>query len=103
VDAAGNVYIAEFEGHPVRKVGTDGKISTVAGIGIAGFGGDGGPATSAQLSYPTGLTVDQAARSISPIRRISGSGKSYFEASSALYSAGPPARNWSRLQVWLWM
>jgi uncharacterized protein (TIGR03437 family) len=59
VDAAANLYIAEFEGHRVRKVTPAGVIATVAGTGIAGLGGDGGPATVAQLSFPAGLAVDR--------------------------------------------
>ncbi len=58
LDAAGNLYIAEFEGHRVRRVTRDGKISTFAGTGIAGMRGDGGPAPSAQLNAPAGLVVD---------------------------------------------
>jgi uncharacterized protein (TIGR03437 family) len=60
VDAAGNLYISEFEGHRVRRVTPDGKISTIAGSGIAGFRGDGGLAVNAQLSFPAGLTVDRS-------------------------------------------
>lgn len=60
VDAAGNLYISEFEGHRVRRVTPDGKISTIAGIGIAGFRGDGGLAVNAQIGFPAGLTVDRA-------------------------------------------
>src|ERR1035437_2998359 len=60
VDAAGNLYIAEFEGHRVRKLGTDGKILTVAGIGVAGSSGDGGRATAAQLNRPAGMAFDRA-------------------------------------------
>ena len=60
VDAAGNLYISEFEGHRVRKVTPAGVISTVAGIGVAGLGGDGGPAVKAQLAYPAGLAMDGA-------------------------------------------
>ena len=60
VDAAGNLYISEFEGHRVRLVSPSGKISTVAGTGIAGFRGDGGLATTAQISYPAGLSVDRS-------------------------------------------
>jgi uncharacterized protein (TIGR03437 family) len=60
VDAAGNLYVSEFQGHRVRKVGPDGKINTVAGIGIEGYAGDNGPATQAQLYYPAGLAVDHA-------------------------------------------
>jgi hypothetical protein len=59
VDGNGNVYFAEFENERIRKVsGTTGVISTVAGTGTAGFSGDGGLATSAQLYRPTGVAVD---------------------------------------------
>ena len=60
VDAAGNLYISEFGANRVRQVTTDGKISTAAGTGVAGFWGDGGPATNAQLAFPAGLAVDRA-------------------------------------------
>jgi uncharacterized protein (TIGR03437 family) len=60
LDAAGNLYVSEFEGHRVRKITPDGRIATVAGTGVAGFGGDGGPAASAQLAYPAGLALDRA-------------------------------------------
>jgi uncharacterized protein (TIGR03437 family) len=59
VDAAGNLYISEFGGHRVRKVTPNGLISTAAGTGIAGFGGDGGPAVAAQLAFPAGLALDR--------------------------------------------
>jgi sugar lactone lactonase YvrE len=59
-DAVGNLYISDFGGMRVRKVNTSGIISTIAGTGSAGSGGDGGPATSAQLFYPYGLAVDAA-------------------------------------------
>ena len=59
-DPAGNLYISEILGHRVRKVAPGGIISTVAGIGIAGFGGDGGPATAAQLNQPASLALDGA-------------------------------------------
>ena len=60
VDAAGNVYIADTGNNRVRKVGTDGTITTIAGTGVNGFSGDGGPATSAQLNGPQGVAVDPA-------------------------------------------
>jgi sugar lactone lactonase YvrE len=60
VDGAGNVYIAEWYNHRVRKVDTSGTITTIAGIGIAGFGGDGGPATNAALNSPEDVAVDSA-------------------------------------------
>jgi len=59
VDAAGNLYISEFGGSRVRKVAPNGLISTAAGTGIAGYYGDGGPATAAQLCYPAGLALDR--------------------------------------------
>lgn len=58
LDAAGNIYIADYSNHRIRKVDTDGNISTFAGTGTAGFSGDGGPATSAQLNSPMGLGID---------------------------------------------
>jgi actin-like ATPase involved in cell morphogenesis len=58
VDSAGNVYIADTLNHRVRKVDTNGIITTVAGTGGEGFGGDGGPATQAMLKRPTDLAVD---------------------------------------------
>jgi sugar lactone lactonase YvrE len=58
VDSAGNLYIADGGNLRIRKV-SDGVITTVAG-GAGGFSGYNGPATSAQLGYPTGLAVDSA-------------------------------------------
>ena len=59
-DAAGNLYIADTGNHRVRKIDRGGIISTIAGNGAAGFSGDGGPATSAALNYPSGLATDLA-------------------------------------------
>ena len=63
VDAAGNVYIADTNNSRVLKVAPRGSITkttTVAGTSVIGFSGDGGPATSAQLAYPSSLAVDAA-------------------------------------------
>lgn len=60
LDTHGNLYIADFGSARVRKVSPDRTITTVAGTGVDGFSGDGGPATSAQLSSPTGVAVDSA-------------------------------------------
>jgi hypothetical protein len=60
LDGSGNLYIADWQNHVIRKVSATGTISTVAGnysLG-AGYSGDGGPATSAQLSYPESVAVD---------------------------------------------
>ncbi|MER7670179.1 RICIN domain-containing protein [Kitasatospora sp. NPDC096128] len=60
VDHTGTLYLADRDNHRVRKITTDGRISTVAGTGTAGFGGDGGPTAKAQLNYPRGVAVDGA-------------------------------------------
>ena len=57
-DGAGNLYISDCFNHCIRKVTTAGIISTVAGTGTAGYNGDGNVATTAQLSFPDGLAVD---------------------------------------------
>ncbi len=58
VDGLGNVYFCDTNNHRVRRITPDGMISTVTGTGTAGFSGDGGPATRAQLNSPDGLYVD---------------------------------------------
>ncbi len=58
VDASGTLYIADTGNHRLRKVGPDGTISTIAGNGVQGFSGDGGPAINAQLYSPTSLAMD---------------------------------------------
>jgi uncharacterized protein (TIGR03437 family) len=60
IDPAGDIYVSEFQGHTVRRIGADGTITTVAGTGVAGFSGDGGPAVDAQLNGPAGLALDAA-------------------------------------------
>jgi len=59
-DANGNVYVAESVGQRVRKIAPAGTITTFAGTGAAGFGGDSGPAAAALLNSPAGLAVDGA-------------------------------------------
>jgi len=56
-DAAGNIYLADQNNNVVRKVDTNGVITTFAGTGAAGFGGDGGPAQQALLNSPLGVCV----------------------------------------------
>ncbi len=60
VDAAGNIYIGDYDNSAVRKVSPNGMITTVAGNGLGGYSGDGGLATSAGLGWPTGVAVDAA-------------------------------------------
>jgi sugar lactone lactonase YvrE len=61
VDEQGVVFVADTE-HRVRRIGLDGTITTVAGTGVAGAAGDGGPATAAQLSTPVDVDVDTEGR-----------------------------------------
>lgn len=56
--AAGNLYIADSSNQGIRRVGSDGTITTIAGNGVKGFSGDGGPATSASLATPLGMAMD---------------------------------------------
>lgn len=59
LDAAGNVYIADAGNDRVRKVDVKtGIVTTIAGTGQRGFSGDNGPATKANLAFPTGVAVD---------------------------------------------
>jgi len=60
LDSAGDLFLADSTFQIVRKIDTGGVITTVAGNGTRGFGGDGGPATSAQLNGPAGFAVDAA-------------------------------------------
>ncbi len=57
-DAAGNLYIADRDNNRIRKVATNGVITTVAGAGPAGNSGDGGPAIAALLNAPESVSVD---------------------------------------------
>ena len=59
-DGAGNVYIADTQNDRIRKVDSSGTITTFAGSGGRGHGGDGGPAVEALLAYPTGVAADGA-------------------------------------------
>jgi sugar lactone lactonase YvrE len=60
LDAQGNLFIADSGNNHIRKVDTNGVITSVAGGGTNGFAGDGGPATKAILNNPQGLALDAA-------------------------------------------
>ena len=80
VDGSGNLYLADAGNQRVRKVDGSGTITTVAGTGTAGFSGDGGPATSAQLNFPVGVAVDGSGNlyiadsTNNRVRKVDGSG-----------------------------
>jgi sugar lactone lactonase YvrE len=57
VTADGSLYVADTGNHRVRRVSPAGVITTVAGTGAPGFGGDGGPATAAALDHPVDVAV----------------------------------------------
>jgi uncharacterized protein (TIGR03437 family) len=59
LDGAGNQYFANRSGNQIQEL-SNGVLTTVAGTGVQGFGGDNGPATGAELSSPSGIAVDGA-------------------------------------------
>jgi YVTN family beta-propeller protein len=59
-DASGNLIVAEPYSGRIRKITKTGKITTIAGTGVPGYGGDGGPATSAQIGFTADLLYDSS-------------------------------------------
>ena len=80
LDAAGNVYVADWGNHRIRHIAPDGTITTFAGTGAGGDGGDGGPAIEALLNRPSAVAVDAAGnvyvadRSNHRVRRVTPDG-----------------------------
>jgi sugar lactone lactonase YvrE len=63
LDVAGDLYIADTLNHRIRWVdASTGIISTIAGDGVSGFSGDGGPALAAKITTPVGIAIDYAGR-----------------------------------------
>jgi trimeric autotransporter adhesin len=102
VDGYDNIYISDGGNNRIRKVNSSGIITTIAGTGSNGFSGDGGQATSAQISSPQAITMDASGniyfadagndriRKIALsgiITTVAGNGKKY----SANYGDGGPA------------
>jgi trimeric autotransporter adhesin len=71
VDASGNIYIADQYNHRIRMI-TNGVITTVAGTGEVGYSGDGGLATSANISYPCGIALDASGNLYMTLRGSNG-------------------------------
>jgi uncharacterized protein (TIGR03437 family) len=80
LDAAGNLYYVDSVNQCVRRIDTNGTITTVVGNGVQAFSGDGGPATSASLAFPLGIALDSkgnmyvADANNNRIRKINSSG-----------------------------
>jgi sugar lactone lactonase YvrE len=80
-DKKGNTYVTDQTAQRIRKITSTGIISTYAGTGIAGYSGDGGPASSARVNYPLGMTLDAAGDIVfadsgnNRVRKIDVSGK----------------------------
>ena len=79
-DAGGNIYVADAGNNGIRKITKDGIITTIAGNGMQKYGGDGGAATAASISFPESLAIDAAGNlyvgsvTDSRIRKITPSG-----------------------------
>ncbi len=115
-DAAGNIYVADADDNRVRKINASGIVTTYAGTGFAGFGGDGGPAAQAALRSPFGIRIDARGNLFiadlgnGRIRRVGSDGKIStvasglnqprnvaFDSSGALYVAEFGANRVSRI------
>lgn len=59
IDDAGTIYFADTGNNCIRRIDSGGTITTIAGTGVGGFGGDGGPALAARLAAPFGLAFDR--------------------------------------------
>jgi sugar lactone lactonase YvrE len=103
VDASGNLFIADYFNDRIRRVGTNGIITTVAGNGTAGYSGDGGAATNAELNYPSGVALDASSNLFiadsdnNVVRRVSTNGIITTVAGNGTYGFysgdGGPATN----------
>jgi uncharacterized protein (TIGR03437 family) len=106
LDGAGNMYIADKDNARVRKVDTNGIITTVAGTGQRGDTGDGGPATSAELFSPEGVGVDSfgnlyiAENTNGLIRKITFPGVPTISSvvNGASFQPGIVAGSWATIQ-----
>jgi sugar lactone lactonase YvrE len=91
-DSSGNLFIADSGNHAIRRIAGDGTITTVAGTGVRGFSGDGGPAARARLNTPDGIAFDPAGNLYiadtlnQRIRRVSRAGTIVTVAGSGLLS-----------------
>ena len=109
VDRSGNIYIADLYNNVIRKVSASGIITTFAGDNLAGFSGDGGQATVAELNQPTGVALDHAGNLYivdsrnNRIRKVDSSGiiSTIAGYDSSGYSSGYSGDNGSALSALL--
>lgn len=93
-DSQGNLYIADTRNHRIRRVSTDGTVTTIAGTGVQGFSGDEALATQAQLDSPAGLAVSSTGEIYiadtrnQRIRRIDSSGHIHTVAGTGIAGMG---------------
>ena len=94
IDAAGDIYVADSSNFRIREITPDGIIRTVAGTGVMGYAGDGGPASAAELDYPYGVAIDTTGNLLiadaenGRIRSISASGIINTIAGNGSFSYG---------------
>jgi trimeric autotransporter adhesin len=109
VDAGHNAFVTDRAAHRIRKISSSGTISTIAGTGISGYSGDGGPASAAMISFPTGITLDPSGNLIfadggnSRVRKIDSAGKISTIAGNGVFAYGGdggPATQASLEQAW---
>ncbi len=80
IDAQDNLYVTQWLGHTVLRIGSNGTVTTIAGTGVAGFSGDGGAAAAAQLYGPSAVAIGAdgslyiADSGNNRIRRVAGDG-----------------------------
>jgi sugar lactone lactonase YvrE len=99
LDGWGNLFIADQGNYRIRKVDTNGIITTVAGNGSYGYSGDGGAATNASLSYPDGIAGDASSNLFiadgwnNAIRKVDANGIITTVAGGGSGGDGGPATN----------
>ncbi len=92
IDKLGQIYISDRSNNRIRMVDTKGVITTFAGMGVASYGGDFGPADEAFFKFPFGLSFDKqgnlyvADRGNNRIRRIDSDGTVYTVAGTGLFA-----------------
>ncbi len=93
-DTAGNVYICDADSRRIRKVSPSGIVTTFAGTGSAGYSGDGGLASAAQVNSPADITIDKYGNIFyveltgNRIRKINPSGIITTVAGTGIYGHG---------------